>query len=380
VLHRYFNYRFHFAESGWQRREYASHWWHIYKDDPRWVPPPWRPLLRLLSVNHPPHLARMDPMLLYGEALPRRIAPHSPNRNDLSPLSGVLFEEPVVAAVLLRDRRRRDGAAYAAWLHVANDAEVLARFLTSAGDALQPLGVRQIILPTGLSPYLSTGVLQDHFHQLPPLHTPYNPPYVPELMTTVCRPVGRSLLYTVDVTAHPTVSVSSPATLRPLEPQRLAGDLLPLFVQTMPTWADFPLPDELEASFLLMWIRRWPLLGWVAEVAGAPVGFVLLQPDLSPLLRQSGGGRRLWWRPWLAWRAGKAAVSGRLLFGGVLPDHRRQGIGRQLWQQALNSAKQAGWKTLSYGPVPSIAQANNFFQAQSVDPQRTYLLHRYEFS
>jgi ribosomal protein S18 acetylase RimI-like enzyme len=317
--------------------------------------------------------------LIYGEALPRRSQPRSPQQNDLSAFSGALFEETIAAGLLLRDPRRRDGSAYVALPHLANDTEALSRFLAMAQEILQPAGVRQLILPTGISPHLGTGVLQDHFHRWPPLHSHYNPPYLPEMMMEICRPLGRSLLYEVEVSRWLSNERKGPATLRPFEPARLAGDLLPLFQQAIPIWADFPLPDAHEATFLLNWIGRWPLAGWLAEIEGDAVGFVLLQPDLSSILRRSNGGRSLWTRNWLAWRARRPTGAGRLLFGGVVSSHRRQGIGRQLWQQALRHSHEAGWERLSIGPLPSTAPANNFLEAQGVEAQRTYLLHRYEF-
>ncbi|MBX3000074.1 MAG: GNAT family N-acetyltransferase [Caldilineaceae bacterium] len=379
MLSRYFNYRFQLAEGSWQRRDFAGRWWRIYENDPRWTPPLWSDWRSALEPDRTPHLARLDPLLLYGEALPRRTQPHSPQRSDLPTLSSALFEESIVAGLLLRDRRRRDGAAYAACLHVANDAETLSRFLMTAREFLQPAGVRQLILPTGISPYLGTGVLQDHFHRWPPLHSPYNPPYLPELIMEICRPLGRSLLYEVEVARLLEKERDGPATLHPFEPRRLAGDLLPLFQQTMPTWADFPPPDEPETVFLLKWISRWPLAGWLAEVEEQPVGFVLLQPDLAAILRRGRGGRQLWGRAWLAWRARQGVKAGRLLFGGVAPSQRRQGIGRQLWRRALRHSYESGWDRLSVGPFPSTALVNNFLEAQGVKPQRTYLLHRYEF-
>lgn len=379
MLPRYFNYRFQLAEGGWQRRDFAGRWWRIYENDPRWAPPLWSDFRATLDLSRTPHLARLDPLLLYGEALPRRSQPRSPQHSDLPAFSSALFEESIVAGLLLRDRRRRDGAAYVALLHVANDTETLLRYLTMVGEILQPAGVRQLILPTGISPYLGTGVLQDHFHRWPPLYSPYNPPYLPEMMMEICRPLGRSLLYEVEVARSLEKVRQGPATLRPFDPVRLAGDLLPLFQQTMPTWADFPLPDEQEAAFLLRRLGRWPVVGWLAEVNGEAVGFVLLQPDLAAILRQSNGGRRLLGRAWLAWRTRRPVKAGRTLFGGVAPAYRRRGIGRQLWQQALRHSYESGWERLSIGPLPSTAPASNFLQAQGVEPQRTYLLHRYEF-
>jgi GNAT superfamily N-acetyltransferase len=384
LLHKYINYRFQVAEGNWQRREFASHWWRIYEHDSRWSPPFWPALSWSLDPARNPHLARMDPLLLYGEAFPRRVRATSPQQSDLVGFSTALFEESIAAGVLLRDPRRRDGAAYVAMLHLVNDRTSLSNFLNRAQDLLVPAGARQLIVTTGLSPHLGTGVLQDHFHQLPPLYTPYSPPYLPELLVEACRPLGRSQLYVATVEDHiedhfGKPHVPGPAQLHPLEPARLATDLLPLFQEATPTWADFPPPDALEATFLLRWLDSGPLMGWVAEVDGKAVGFILLQPDLTGVMHRARGGRRLLWRPWLHWRKLRRVKAGRLLFGGVLANFRRQGIGHQLWQQALRTAVEMDWLTLSVGPIPSTAPANSFLDSVGVKAQRSYLLHRYEF-
>lgn len=373
----YFNYRYIQAETNWQRREFAQRWWRIYRSDPRWVPPPWAAWRQIQRDPLPEALARLSPQWLSSEALARR-APRSAQPNNFSNFSSPLFEAAVAAAILLTDRRRRDATAYAAHLQVVNDQTTLKRLLEKAGELLEPLGIRRIFLPTGLSPYLQSGVLQDYFHQLPPLHTPYNPPYLPEIMAAVCRPVGRSQLYSYTLPQQinlPTQEIQ----IEQFAPNRLATDLLPLFHAALPRWAEFPLPDEHEARFLLDWVGQWPLEGWLATVKDEAVGFILLQPDIAPVLRRSGGGRSLLWRLWLRWRSQQPVQRGRILWGGVLPVYRRQGIGRQLWHQAVQRGMIQGWKSLTVGPLPTTADGNLFLQAMQATPAQSYLLHRYDF-
>ncbi|MBN1217876.1 MAG: hypothetical protein JXM69_03020 [Anaerolineae bacterium] len=129
-----------------------------------------------------------------------------------------------------------------------------------------------------------------------PLHTPYDPPYMPEIVGLVMRPFARSQLYQLDIPLELPPAPARPAKLLPLVPHRLTTNLLPLLAAACPTWADFPPPDAAETAFLFRWVGRWPLFGWLAEVNQQPVGFILLQPDLAPYLRRAKGGHNLLWR------------------------------------------------------------------------------------
>ena len=381
----YFNFRVESAEGYWGRVGFLRKWWRIYADDSRWAPPAWNRLRQALVSKRFVHLERSRPRFIVVEALPRRRQSHISGQPFTTITQGVLMEEPVAAAVTFLDPRRTDSTAHLALLHAANSRESLERLLHAVQEQLGHEGIRRLILPVGLSPYLGTGVLQTHFHRVPPLHAPYAPPYVPELLTTVCRPLGRSLLFALEPDAHTDASATSapvpgPADIYPLDPNRLAADLLPLFAQTVPSWAEFPLPDGPEAQFLLWWILRRPALAWVAELDGEPVGYLLAQPDGSEPLRRSHGGRSLLRRLQLHILELRQPHSVRVLFMGVDPDYRRRGIGRQLWQQMLAAGPVNGWQSVTVGPLPSVARAGlNFLTALGLTGRETYLLHRYDF-
>lgn len=383
MLTSYFNYRIHWAESAWERRQFLNAWWRIYARDPRWVPP-WRPWLGrcLFRSDTIPHLARMQPRFVWLEALPRRQYSSTTSGRQGRPASpSALFEEPVAATWVLQDPRRRDSTAYLALLRCVNHPESLERLLAALEQELAPLGVRQLVGPVGLSPHLQAGVLQDYFHQIPPLHTPYNPPYLPELMTTHLRPLGRSQLYRVLVPAE-APPPSGPGRMVPLEPARLAEDLLPLLQAALPSWASFPPADQAEARFLLRAWGCWPLLGYGVAVDEEGeerlVGAVLLQPDLAAQVRRGMGGRHLLGRLWLAWRRGRPVRAGRVLLAGVLPEWRGRGLGQQLWEHTLAVARSQGWEQLTVGPLPTAAPGVPFLKQRGAEPQGSYLLHRLE--
>jgi GNAT superfamily N-acetyltransferase len=369
----YINHVSTIAQGWWERRRFVAFWWRLYKNDPRWTPPYYPALRRILEPGRSLHLARMNPLLIYTEALPRR----KQRSNMVDPS----FEQPVAATVVLTDPRREDRTAYLALLHCRNDLTSLKRHLAFVAEALAGRGYRRAIGPTGLSPHLGSGLLQDYWHRQPPLHTPSNPPYLPELAGLALRPLARGQLHRLDLDSDLEPGPSpGPAALRPLEPAQLAAGLLPLLAAACPpTRADFPPPDAAEAEFLLDWLGRWPLWGWQAEVDGQAVGFVLLQPDLAPRLHRAGGGRGLPARLWLAWAGRRATRQGRILFGGVLPEWRENGIGRQLLHRARLDAHRQGWQRLTVGPLPGTGPGPSFMEQQGAEVRQTYLLYQKEF-
>lgn len=383
----YFNYHTQtfdaLAASGWERREFVHAWWQIYAGDRRWTPPNYRALGWALNPAHNPHLARLRPTLVYVDALQRTGLVDPLGSGQAQPQTmplPSLFEKTIAAAVLLRDPRARDirgrnKTAYLALFQTANDSEGVERLLDYAQEKAAAEGYSRLLLPTGLSPHLGTGMQQDHWDLWPPLHTPTNPPYVPDLFDDWLHPVQTTRLFHAAVPPELADPPTGPARLIPFEPQWLAADLLPLLVAaTEPTAALFPAPDAKEARFLLRWLGVKTLIGRLAEVDGEPVGFVLLQPDDAGRMRRANGGRPLRWRAWLVatWR--RPVRQGRLLFGGVLPEWRGRGIGRQLWHMALLVAHKQEWKTVTIGPVDETSAAGAFLGHQDAIQQQSYSL------
>jgi GNAT superfamily N-acetyltransferase len=283
------------------------------------------------------------------------------------------MEEAVATAALLADPRRRDGTATLALLSVANDVESLERLLTLAQEHAFARGCSRLVGPVMLSPHLGYGALLDHFDQTPPLHTPYNQPYLPEILDAVLERVQLTRLYHVPVSAD-LEQMAGPARLRPLTIEDDA-QLLPNLLTALDDNAEFARPDGSEAAFLLSWWNIAPRFGWIAEVEGQAVGFVLLQPDLAAPLRRAKGGRNPLWRLWWQWRRLQPAHNGRILAGGVLPRWRRQGIGHQLWAAALKSAHLQGWRSVNIGPVADDSAAASFLLAHNAQPIQHYALY-----
>lgn len=374
----YFNYTNHIAEDWWSRRDFIKRWWRLGATDVRWTPPYYPSLRHALVAARDGYLAERTLRLLYIEALPRRVANRATaDRPDFT--TTAWMEEAVAATVILFDRRRRDNSAYLSLLQCVNDSEVMERLLGVVMEQLSEMGCERIIGPTGLSPHLQAGALQDYFHVTPPLHTPYNPPYLPELLESNLQPLTQSRLFSIPIPPHLPEAGHGVATLEPLIPARLSGDLLPLLATACTAHGDFPPPDGVEAAFLLRWLAAWPLSGWLAQVDDKPVGFILLQPDLAGSVQRAHGGRSpLWWL-WLTWRSQRPVRTGRLLYGAVLPAWRNQGIGQQLWRKALDTAQQVGWQTLTIGPVTDATPGAAFLGKQGAQAQQKYRLYSSEW-
>ncbi|MAT98487.1 MAG: hypothetical protein CL608_15185 [Anaerolineaceae bacterium] len=366
----YFNFGLHTAVSPWERRTFLEYSRRIFGRDPRWVPFDAHKIHHAIDPALNPHLARLNPSLFYFDGL----------RRQDQPLAGpglTMFETPLVTAILLQDPRRQDRTAYLAHLHCANSTKAFLAFQDNLIEELAKRGIRRLIGPTGLSPHLGSGALASHWQQWPPQHTPYNPPYLPEILDRRMQPFAQSVLFHFVVPRERPSPPQTPATLQPLNPAQLNDELLPLLAAACQNPAGFAPPDPLEAEFWQRWLGP-QLHGWVAQVDGTPVGLVLLLPDLADRLRRFRGGRGLW-------RLGLTAVknrhvqAGRVLLGGVLPQWRNQGIGQQLWQQTIRTAQHAGWQRLTIGPVWQEETAVSWLQKQNASPQQTYQLYERTF-
>ena len=296
----YYNYNTHLADGWWGRREFMRSLWRLYGDDRRWVPPYYPLLGRMLRPGDCPHVERQAPVLIHLDALPQR--------KTAGGYSMAIMEGPVAATALLVDPRRRDGTGYLALLGCANDAETFERLAGVAMEQAAMRGCQRLWGPVGFSPHLSAGMLESHYHHTPPLHSPYNPPYLPEVVAGMMEPAAEGYIYRLPI--RDAVTTDGPARIMPATTDQLAGDLLPLLALACPWRELFPQPDAEEAAFLARWLGVWPLMVWAAEVEGEPVGLLVMQADVAGSVARARGGRNPIWRAWLGWRARRPVAGG----------------------------------------------------------------------
>lgn len=393
MSHGYFNFRFYEADGRWEAREFWRRWRRLHRNETRWTAPEWSWLGSLISSRgreHPDgetarivgsestHFFRMEPRFFSAEALPqrRRTSSLSSDTSAGHLQMGPLFEVPVSAGIGLQDPRRPDGISYLAWIHIANSTDALERFIGLVSEQLQGSGTSSFLLPTSLASGLHGGILQNHFDRPAPQYAPFHPPYAAEIFASVCRPAGRSQIYIDTEIARN--DDTGPARIRPLRVEDLVDNLLDLALQSAAEWGHFPTMDEIELRFLLARFLPWSPFGWVAEVDGKSVGYLLVQPDYGKALAQSEGGRGfLGWAKLAVFRR-QNPDAGRLLLGGVLPSHRRQGIGRQLWAELRREAHRRSWTEVSAGPFPTGSHGENFCRGMGFQERQSYILYRYD--
>ncbi len=374
----YFNYTTYLPNSWWERRSFLHAWWRLYAGDRQWAPPVYTALSRLVRTADNPLYVRLSTQMLYMEALPRRDSAntYATNTTMNAPVGASMTFEEVVSATLIQiDRRREDDAAYLGLLRCANDEETLERLLGKAFEQVAEQGCSLLIGPTGILPGWNPGALVNHYHRRPPWHTPYNPPYVGELLASIMEPWLETELYTLEVPAdlppspHRGCAGATGAAAPGRRPAAAARGKHPpgrSISGVRPARSGDP--DRLAAGGA-------PPEAWLATVDGTPVGFIMLQADLAPLLQRTGGGKRWLQRGYLALRRYPRMTAGRLLLGAVTPEWRGQGIGLQLWRHALDRARQLRWQTITCGPVVVGSDAAAFLTRQGALAQQRYVTY-----
>lgn len=368
----FFNYSTHVAQNWFERRAFVAHWWRRQADDHRWIPPYYDWIRRSLINLRDPHIQRMRPMFIHLEAIPR-MRPANAATTFAHP--SFASEQNVGGVLVLSDPRRDDGVGYLAMLDLINHEEPLERLLDAVMEKAVEADIQRLLGPVALTPRWQSGILLNAFDRSPPLGSPYNPPFVPELLETAMTPVRHSHLFHSMPTSSPVPQ--GPATLTPFDPQRLAADLLPL-ARACSDDEEFPAVDSIEMLSTLSSWGPFSINGWLALVDGQAVGFVLLQPDHATTMRRAQGGRMPWGALWLALRRKSVARRGRILLGGVEPEWQGRGIGHQLWQQANNYAVAAGWDALTVGPVEDGSRSAAFMSKMGAVPVQQYALYAVE--
>ncbi len=260
--------------------------WHIYKDDPNWVPP-------LLSMRRDLLDRHKNPSWEYLEG------------DYFTAWRGDRIVGMITA--LINKRHNEFHQEHIGWFgtfEVEDDAEAASALLHTAADWVKARGYDAIRGPQSFTTHEDTGLLVDGFVR-PVLLMPYNPPYYQKLIEGAgfhkamdlysfhLSRQGAGEHATADRLERLTKAVMkrNKITVRQIDGKRLKEEFI-LFKEIYnaawdKNWGFVPMtPRELDGLVASLGQFFEPDYAFFADVEGKPAGFVLAIPDFNQVLHR----------------------------------------------------------------------------------------------
>lgn len=321
-----------------QLREFLHLPWKIYGCNPYWVPPLLRDQKVLFSSRNPffAH-AEVAYFLAWkgGETIGR------------------------VAAILnhLHIHLHQEKAGFFGFFECLPDYEAAIWLLDAARGWLKEKGMQILRGPMNFSTNEECGFLLEGYDSSPFLMMPYNPPYYPDFMSRYGLRKAKDLLaYIVDIPKEvpPRLLRVAEAVkaegvrVRTIDMRRFEGDIETIREIYNAAWSEnwgfLPLsPEEIAWTACRLRPLVVPELALLAEVAGAPVGFMLCLPDYNQALKRLNGrlgplglAKFLWYK--------RSITDFRVMVFGIRPGHRKKGIDALLYLESLKAAHRLGYR------------------------------------
>jgi len=361
------------------RDEFIKFPWRIYRDDPAWVPP--LIIERRQFINRKRHpfyrhgdaelfLARRD-----GKVVGRIMASDDPHYNELHGTNVGCF----------------------GLFETVDDDTVSAALLGTAADWLRARGRTEIMGPIDYSTNYVCGLLVDGFEFPPTLLTSHNPPYYQRLIEADgFEKVKDFYAWWFD---DPTDAANrlrrvverrerrgkSRVTIREADLHHLLDEAARMRTIYNQAWRDnWGFVPFTEAEFDDMAREMKPILrselGYMAEDAGKPVGFILALPDINVVLKKINGRLTKFGLP-----VGLAKLlyyknrinRARLIALGVTGEYRRRGVAEALVLRIIEAGMIARglFGELSMTLEDNTA-VNGFLEAIAAKRYKTYRIFR----
>jgi len=313
-------------------RAFITMVWHIYRDDPNWVPPVIADRRKLLDRNRNPFYRHAE-MELWIARKEGKIAGR-------------------IAAIVNRNHNKEhlDLVGFFGFFESIDDQEVADALLKTAEDWLIDRGMEVMRGPVNPSMNDEAGLLVQGFDDPPVVLMTYNPKYYSRLIE------GHGLRKAQDLYAYrltragfitpklarvqAAVRSREQLTVRSMKfrPKRAFRDDLAAVKRIYnsawePNWGFVKLTDEEFDSVVhdLQQVAVEDLLVLV-ERHGEVIGFGLGLPDINQVLIHNRGGGMLG-AVWQLLRRRKAITRGRILILGVLPAFQKRGIDAVLYYE-----------------------------------------------
>ena len=311
--------------------------WHLYSDDPAWVPPLLFDLKKLLSPKkHPFHK-------------------HADVQYFLARLNGQVVGRIAAIVNHRHIQFHNESVGFFGFFESIDDQDVAQALLAAAEQWVGQRGVRSVRGPMSFSTNEECGLLVNGFNTAPMVMMSHHRPYYARLIRTAGYAKAKDLLaYLIDLREDATIPErlvygvqrlqrKQAITIRSIDVRRFEEEVRLLHGIYHRAWEHnwgFVPMTEAEVDLLAHTLRLVadPKLCLIAELDNRPVGFALALPDYNQVLRRMNGRlfplgalKLLWYK--------RRIDALRVLLLGTNPDVRVRGLDAmlylKLWQHVL---------------------------------------------
>ena len=309
-----------------ERNAFIKFPWHVYANDPAWVPPLIIERKEFLNRKRHPFFRHGDAALFLarknGEIVGRIMASDDPNYNALHQSNVGCF----------------------GLFECINDRDVAAALFERAASWLRKKGRTEIMGPIDYSTNYVCALLIDGFQFPPTILTAHNPPYYRDLIESCGFTKAKDwYAWWFDDPRNAVMQLRRlatrvhrrwPVTIRPANLKNIRDEsrrLREIYNQAWEkNWGFVPF-TEAEIQFMTKEMKPLllPKFAWVAESGNQPVGFALGLPDINVILRDLNGRLTRFGFPIGLIKllfCKKRIRKGRLIALGVIEKYRRAGI------------------------------------------------------
>ena len=309
-----------------ERNAFIKFPWHVYANDPAWVPPLIIERKEFLNRKRHPFFRHGDAALFLarknGEIVGRIMASDDPNYNALHQSNVGCF----------------------GLFECINDRDVAAALFERAASWLRKKGRTEIMGPIDYSTNYVCALLIDGFQFPPTILTAHNPPYYRDLIENCGFTKAKDwYAWWFDDPRNAVMQLRRlatrvhrrwPVTIRPANLKNIRDEsrrLREIYNQAWEkNWGFVPF-TEAEIQFMTKEMKPLllPKFAWVAESGNQPVGFALGLPDINVILRDLNGRLTRFGFPIGLIKllfCKKRIRKGRLIALGVIEKYRRAGI------------------------------------------------------
>lgn len=345
--------------------------WHIYRNEPNWVPPLLYDQRKLL---HP----KNNPFFIHAQ-ITRLLA-----RRDGKP----------VGRICAIDNRAhteywKEPVGFFGFFECENNPDSAIALVDAAAEWLKLRGLKTIRGPMNLSTNDTCGLLVDGFDSPPVLMMPYNPPYyltlfeacgLAKVMDLYAYRIDKENISERAVRIGEKIRERVKIRIRPINVKNIHQDIERVrFIYNQAwskNWGFVPMTKS-EFDYTAADFKKImdPELALIAEDGDQPVGFSIALPDLNVAFKRMNG-RLLPFGIFKLLYYSKRIKNARVLTLGIIESHRNRGIDTLLYLETFQRGIANGyeWGEMSWILENNISM-NQALKAVGAEIYKTYRIY-----